>query len=82
MKAVFKNSTGLDMFEAAQLAKNQTLFSPRDAHHGYDAEEEEEETPRPIAKRADEKPKSKKSRRLPELQFKAWRKLLQRYAPF
>ena len=43
MKAVFKNSMGLDMFEATQLAK--TRQSPRDAHHGYKAvvEVEEEE---------------------------------------
>ena len=36
MKAVFKNSMGLDMFEATQLAKTRVV-SPRDAHHGYKA---------------------------------------------
>ena len=28
MKAVFKNSMGLDMFEATQLAKTRQLFLP------------------------------------------------------
>ena len=37
MKALFKNSMGLDMFEATQLAKKQTVVSPRNTHHEYKA---------------------------------------------